>query len=236
MFTGLDIMAQGALNMAIRAAGSWEIERTRSAPSGSRPPRAREHSLTRSESRLAEWRGRERAETSESIFRRGWTVEREPDEPVAARPSAAEREPDEPVAARPSAAEPKPEDRERALAIARLIPKRPYRFHSVVYENPLTVEIISEAGLAATTLAFLLRLARDWSSIRRSSAAAAADAESRAFLRAMLTRVALEKIASGELQLTAEMVNELLSEKMAGAVDRLAVHGPAVDQQSIPGE
>lgn len=62
------------------------------------------------------------------------------------------------------------------------------------------------------------------------------DAESRAFLRVGLTRLALEKIASGELPLTTEAVNTLLSDSMVDAVDRLAAHGPIVNQQSIPDE
>jgi hypothetical protein len=106
----------------------------------------------------------------------------------------------------------------------------------VQYTNPLTVEIISDAGFAMMTSTLLLRLIRDWSSTRRQSAAAASNAESQAFLQTELRRLVLKQVSEGELPLTVDAVSALLSDSMVDAVDRLAANKLTMQRQENPFE
>lgn len=230
IFAGLDVMTQGAFDVAAHAAevaalGLHEPERAVVA-APQRRPRVRVKEL---DPELGGEAARQpSAEEDES-----------PAEAVTAELQALKQQLDAMqdwlAEGRISVAPLLASRRARELAVARLMPRRPYRFRSVRYQNPLAVEIVSEAGFASAALAFLLRLVRDWSSARRQSAAAAVEAESRAFLRAQLRRLVLERVADRELALTSEMVTALLSDAMVDAVDRLAAYGLDVERQELPG-
>jgi len=134
-------------------------------------------------------------------------------------------------------------ERERALLdaengaeqrVAEFLPG-PYRFRSVRYENPLIVEILSEAGFATMSLALLLRIVRDWSPARRQAKAAATDAESRTLLRAELRRLLCEQVRAGELTLTTDAIDSLISDSTADSANRLSIYEPVLEQRQIEG-
>lgn len=284
MFAGLDVVTQGALNLAAHVIDAAVDEGIRAYPGGTheRPPRPDEASQAQTgqmfaqEERVPAVSGIARQEQRQSAFPMPPPISAPTDptqtkpiwqrtmleqlyaskravEHVAERVQAervqAERVRDEleeaarelglPLQSENAAMQ---DARIRARTVLGLMPERPYRFRSVRYRNPLTVEIISEAGFAATSLAFVLRLVRDWSSVRRRLAAEAAAAESRAadtesgtlFLNEF-RRLVLEQVARGELVLTSQALDALVSNEMATAVDRLARRKPIVTQRSLDG-
>lgn len=126
-------------------------------------------------------------------------------------------------------------DQLRSREVAGLLPQQPYRFRSLRYENPLAVEIVSDGGLAAAALLAVLRVIRDWAPRRRLLAARADDAEDRAWFRARCRRFAIEQISQGELSLTSEMVRDLLSDDLVDAVDELSARQRSMEHQQLPG-
>ncbi|MER7151400.1 hypothetical protein [Streptomyces lydicus] len=113
-------------------------------------------------------------------------------------------------------------DQLRASEVSRHLPDQPYRYRSLKYGNPFDAEILAASGAAATGLAFLLTVIRDWGSRRRRGNAAAADAEDQAWARAQMRRLVLDRIARGELPVGPEMVASLLSDDFVDAADRLS--------------
>jgi len=116
--------------------------------------------------------------------------------------------------------------------ITELTPTQQYRFRSARYGSPLVVEIISGAGLAAWAFERLLRVIRDWRSDQRRSLAAAADAESQALFRMELRQLVSRQAATGELRLTPEMVDALISRQMTDAIQNEGYSGRAVEVQA----
>lgn len=124
------------------------------------------------------------------------------------------------------------EDFVRQWAVA-LDPREEYRFRSMRYENPLTVEILSETGFAAASLAFLLRLIRDWSSDKRRSAALAVDAESRTAFRSELRKILIDQVSKEKLILSEHALDELMSGDADDALQKLTVTPPTVNWREI---
>ncbi|MEU1455460.1 hypothetical protein [Streptomyces avermitilis] len=121
-------------------------------------------------------------------------------------------------------------DQLRAEEMSRLLPEDPYRFRSVRYGNPLGAEILVEAGAAATALAALLAVIRDWGPRRRQQNAIADDMEDLVRCKAKLRRMVLAKIASGELPISYDEVDDVISGRLAGAIDRLSDRQPEIEQ------
>jgi hypothetical protein len=121
----------------------------------------------------------------------------------------------------------------REWAAASLKPQDKYRFRSIRYENPLTVEIISEVGFAAASLALVLRLIRDWRSDRRRSAALAADAESRTAFRSELRGILIDQVRQKKLELSAHALDVLMSGDAEDALHSLASSPPTVEWREI---
>jgi hypothetical protein len=124
--------------------------------------------------------------------------------------------------------------------VSDLVPEQPYRFRSVQYANPLVLEILSGIGFASVSLAYLMRVIRDWSAGRRRSLAAAADVENEVQLKARLRQTMIEQVSTGELPLTPEIINSLIlsskggpTERLAETIERLAARSPAVGHREI---
>jgi hypothetical protein len=127
-------------------------------------------------------------------------------------------------------------DQLRSREVARRLPRQPYRFRSVRYENPLVLEIVSGGGVAAWALVALLGVIRDWGPRRRVKQAAAADAEDQAWSRQQLRRFAVRQVSEGELELTSDVVRDLFSDGLVDAVGRLSAREPEVERSELPGE
>jgi hypothetical protein len=121
----------------------------------------------------------------------------------------------------------------REAEIAARLPDRPYRFRSVRYENPLIVEIISAAGGAAG-LGILLQIIRDWRPRQRITRAVAADVEDQAWTRTQLRRILVEQAVRGDLALTPEIANSLMSDSLVDAVGRLSSRSRELERRQIP--
>lgn len=119
-------------------------------------------------------------------------------------------------------------DRFRADEMSRRLPREPYRFRSISYQNPLAVEIITAIGASAASLSILLKIIRDWEPRRRLQNAIAEDREDQVKCRIKLRQILLAKVASGELPISPDAVDGLVSGRLPAAIDRLSDHEPEV--------
>lgn len=133
----------------------------------------------------------------------------------------------------------------QADELAQRTPVEPIRLRSLDYENPLHGELLVQAGVAFTGVAFVLGLTRDWSSRRRREAARAraeeqiqaanaADVQDQVRVRAELRQLALARIARGELDLPEDLLREVLTDGVAAAIDRLAERELTWDHAADP--
>lgn len=127
-----------------------------------------------------------------------------------------------------------------AYCVSVLVSNQAYRFRSVHYQSPVVLEILSGTGFASASLAYLLKVVRDWSAGQRRALAAAQDAESQLIAKSRLREIMIEQASTGQIALTPEIINSLISgsasqtvEHLADTVKRLATYSPTVDQREI---
>jgi len=131
--------------------------------------------------------------------------------------------------------------------VSRRLPDEPFRLRSLTYRNPITLEIIATAGAAATGLAVLMRVIRDWRPRRRREnaradaeeriqRAAAADAEDQAWARARLRRLLLERVAGGELPISPDAIDGVVSDALARSAERLFERQLSTEQTHVAEE
>jgi hypothetical protein len=92
--------------------------------------------------------------------------------------------------------------------------------HSIRYSNP--IEIVVGIGLIAY---LVLQVVRDWPARRRLNAAVAADAENTVLARKELRDLLLRRIANGEIPVSLQQVDGLLTLDIARAMSALGDSG-----------
>ncbi|PPI26965.1 hypothetical protein [Rathayibacter sp. AY1B5] len=88
---------------------------------------------------------------------------------------------------------------------------------SLTYNNPLELVILVSGGVVV----WVLRLLRDWPGRRQLNIAAASEYQSRAMFRNSVRRVVLRELESGQVPVTPELVEKLLTDDVTDAIGSL---------------
>jgi hypothetical protein len=95
------------------------------------------------------------------------------------------------------------------------------------------VEIILAVGGTLAALTPLLRVIRDWAPARRQATAVALDAENCNQFRAHLRKLLYEQIGTGNLSLSPDVVDTLISDPRIDALDRLAARWLTAEKRGV---